>query len=78
VVDPASANTEATCSSAVCSSAVCSLMPSPTAMARTPSGGPLTASTPVAVAEALAAGTPTGPELVHPLWARVAIEVSPC
>lgn len=31
----------------------------------------------VAVADALAAGTPMGPELVHPLWARFGIEVSP-
>ena len=30
----------------------------------------------VAVADALAAGTPMGPALVHPLWARFGIAVS--
>lgn len=30
----------------------------------------------VAVADALAAGTPMGPELLHPLWARFGIAVS--
>ena len=30
----------------------------------------------LAVADALAAGTPMGPELVHPLWERFGIAVS--
>ena len=30
----------------------------------------------MAVADALAAGTPMGPELVHPLWVRFGIAVS--